>query len=212
MPIFLFCVTLTVTFYLWNHLKGSYKFVTGILSSNMRSLSPKWYPIFLRMTIYSDILHWTDVTSMFDPVTDLDRFPEFDFLRNCRKFPYDVCNGCSMHTEDAYSSGHLIMCQLGTCKCSNVDTNLSWICKCSNVETNLSWICPVSGLLEFQTSLCTTVLLVGPPSCVCYVNDMSTSIDDNSKLMYKKVLLLRCIHHFKSDIVNNMDHMCIAGN
>ena len=28
---------------------------------------------------------------------------------------------------------------------------------------------------------------------------------------YKKRLLLRCIHHFKSDLINNMDHMRISG-
>ena len=28
----------------------------------------------------------------------------------------------------------------------------------------------------------------------------------------KKRLLLRCIHHFKSDLINNMDHMSISGN
>ena len=27
---------------------------------------------------------------------------------------------------------------------------------------------------------------------------------------YKKRLLLRCIHHFKSDLINNMDHMRIS--
>ena len=27
----------------------------------------------------------------------------------------------------------------------------------------------------------------------------------------KKRLLLRCIHHFKSDLINNMDHMRISG-
>ena len=30
-------------------------------------------------------------------------------------------------------------------------------------------------------------------------------------LNYKKKLLLRCIHHFKSDLINNMDHMRISG-
>ena len=30
-------------------------------------------------------------------------------------------------------------------------------------------------------------------------------------LEYKKRLLLRCIHHFKSDLINNMDHMRISG-
>ena len=28
---------------------------------------------------------------------------------------------------------------------------------------------------------------------------------------YKKRLLLRCIHHFKSDLIHNMDHMRISG-
>ena len=30
-------------------------------------------------------------------------------------------------------------------------------------------------------------------------------------LKYKKRLLLRCIHHFQSDWINNMDHMRISG-
>ena len=36
-----------------------------------------------------------------------------------------------------------------------------------------------------------------------------SGIFDNSHLLimqYKKRLLLRCIHHFKSDIINNMDN------
>ena len=28
---------------------------------------------------------------------------------------------------------------------------------------------------------------------------------------YEKRLLLICIHHFDSDVINNMDHMCISG-
>ena len=42
-----------------------------------------------------------------------------------------------MPTEDAYSSGHLVLSHFGTCICSNV-------------ETNLSWTCLVSGLLNFE--------------------------------------------------------------
>ena len=30
-------------------------------------------------------------------------------------------------------------------------------------------------------------------------------------LVYKKRLLLICIHHFDSDVINNMDHMRISG-
>ena len=48
-----------------------------------------------------------------------------------------VCNGCGMPTEDAYSSGHLVLSHF-------------WTCMCSNVETNLSWICLVSGFLNFE--------------------------------------------------------------
>ena len=32
---------------------------------------------------------------------------------------------------------------------------------------------------------------------------------DDKKI--KKRLLLRCIHHFKSDLINDMDHMRISG-
>ena len=42
-----------------------------------------------------------------------------------------------MPTEDAYSSGHLVLSHFGTCKCSNV-------------ETNISWTCLVSGFLSFE--------------------------------------------------------------
>ena len=55
------------------------------------------------------------------------------------RFPWSICNGCGMPTEDAYSSRHLVLFHFRTCKCSNV-------------ETNLSWICLVSGLLSFEHS------------------------------------------------------------
>ena len=35
--------------------------------------------------------------------------------------------------------------------------------------------------------------------------------EQNRDLEYKKRLLPRCIHHFKSDLINNMDHMRISG-
>ena len=40
----------------------------------------------LAMTIYSDTLHWSDITPIFDPITDLDHIIEFDFLPNCAMF------------------------------------------------------------------------------------------------------------------------------
>ena len=33
----------------------------------------------------------------------------------------------------------------------------------------------------------------------------------NNDIKYKKRLILRCIHHFKTDLINNMDHMRISG-
>ena len=39
----------------------------------------------------------------------------------------------------------------------------------------------------------------------------STSSDTHQVVEYKKRLLLRCIHHFKPDLINNMDHMRISG-
>ena len=51
---------------------------------------------------------------------------QFDFLPNYARFPWNICNGCGMQTEDAHSSGHLVVSNIGTCMRSNVDTNLSW--------------------------------------------------------------------------------------
>ena len=53
-----------------------------------------------------------------------------------RRF-HRICNGCDKQTEDAHYSGHLVLSHFGTCKCSNV-------------ETNLPWTCLVSGLLSFE--------------------------------------------------------------
>ena len=49
------------------------------------------------------------------------------------RFPYNICNGCGMPTEDAYSSGHLVLSHFGTCKCSNVETNVSLACLASGL-------------------------------------------------------------------------------
>ena len=59
------------------------------------------------------------------------------FFMIVQGFHRNICNGCGMPTEDAYASGHLVLSHFGTCKCSNV-------------ETNLSWTCLVSWLLNFE--------------------------------------------------------------
>ena len=68
-------------------LLGSYMVGTEILSNNMRSPSPVCNTTFWMMTIYSDTLHWSGVTPIFDPITDLDLITELDFLPNCEWFP-----------------------------------------------------------------------------------------------------------------------------
>ena len=45
---------------------------TGIWSNIMRSPSPECYTTFWMMTIYSDTLHWSGITPIFDPITDLE--------------------------------------------------------------------------------------------------------------------------------------------
>ena len=40
---------------------------------------------------------------------------------------------------------------------------------------------------------------------------LSGNILNNLVFKYLKRLLLRCIHHFISDLINNMDHMRILG-
>ena len=74
-----------------------------------------------------------------------------------------------MPTEDAYSSGHLVLSHFGTCMCSNV-------------ETNLSWTCLVIGLFEFRTS---SVLLF------CFVKWILYPLDKKPHTMH--ILSLICI-------------------
>ena len=57
------------------------------------------------------------------PFRDLT-FTDFDVVTEYR-FPLGICNGCGMPTRDAYSSGHMVLSNFGTCLCSNAETNLS---------------------------------------------------------------------------------------
>ena len=70
--------------------------------------------------------------------------PNLTFYLIARGFCSNICNGCGMPTEDAYYSGHLVLSHFGTCKLSNV-------------ETNLSWTFLVFRTFEFRTSLGTSV-------------------------------------------------------
>ena len=61
--------------------------VPGILLNNIKSPFPECNTTYLMMTIYSDILHLSEITPIFDPVTDLDHVTEFEVLPYCARFP-----------------------------------------------------------------------------------------------------------------------------
>ena len=75
-----------------------------------------------------------------------------------------------MPTEDAYSSGHLVLSHFGTCKCSNG-------------ETNISWTCLVSGLLSFEQ-----------PSVLLFLlgeyYDIQIAIDEMRLKIFKHIYIL----------------------
>ena len=52
---------------------------TGILPNNMRFPSPECYTTFWRMTIYSDTLHWWDITPIFYPLLIWTLLPNLTF-------------------------------------------------------------------------------------------------------------------------------------
>ena len=51
----------------------------GILPNNMRFPSPECYTTFWMMTIYSDTLHWWDITPIFDPLLIWTLLPNLTF-------------------------------------------------------------------------------------------------------------------------------------
>ena len=75
--------------------------------------SPECNTTFWMMTIYSYTLHWSGITQIFDLFLIWTILVEFDFLPNCERFPKNICNGCGMPTEVAYSSGHLVLSHFG---------------------------------------------------------------------------------------------------
>ena len=81
--------------------KGTFEIVSeddlwsGILSNSIRSLSPECFKAFWMMTIYSDTLHWSDITRIFDLVTDVDLITEFDFYLIARDVYRTIATGAA---------------------------------------------------------------------------------------------------------------------
>ena len=64
----------------WNHPQGSSKVDMGVSWNIMKSPYSKCYMTFWDMIIYSDTLHWSDITPNRDIVTELDLIIVFDII------------------------------------------------------------------------------------------------------------------------------------
>ena len=130
----------------WNRPSGSSMVDMGISSNIMKSPSPKCYMTFWDMVIYSDTLHWSDISPNRDLITELDLITVFDAITLFREV----------------SIGHLQRMRLANRGCLHLRPRgpvQYGTCICSNVETILSWTCHIYGSFEFQTSLGTPILL-----------------------------------------------------
>ena len=100
--------------------------VTGILSNDMKSPLYSWM---LHDILEDDHRQWhsPDITSIrhytnFWPCYWSGPYYQIWILSFLREVSIDRCG---IPTEEAYSSGHLVLSHFGTCKCSNGETNLS---------------------------------------------------------------------------------------
>ena len=58
-------------------------------------------------------LNWLDITPIFELITELDLITDFDLITKFGGFHRTLQRGAASQTEDAYSSGHLVLSQLG---------------------------------------------------------------------------------------------------
>ena len=118
---------------------------TGILPNNMRFPSLECYTTFWRITIYSDTLHWWDITPIFDPLLILALLPNLTFYLFVWGFYRTCATGAACQQRTLTPPDTWFCPTFGTCMCSNV-------------ETNLSWTCLLFQTFEFRTSHGTSVL------------------------------------------------------
>ena len=75
---------------------GKFYGLYGISSNIMKSPSPKRYisQSFWDMVIYSDTLNWSNITPIFEPITELGLITNFDLITKFREVSIEHCNGC----------------------------------------------------------------------------------------------------------------------
>ena len=59
----------------------------GISSNIMKSPSPKCYMTFWDMTVHNDTLNWSDITPIYELITELDFITDFDLITKFWRFP-----------------------------------------------------------------------------------------------------------------------------
>ena len=93
---------------------GNYKIDMWTSYNIMKSPSPKYYIAFWDMTIYSDTLvpQWSDITPIGNLITELDLITDF-LITKFQEVSIEHWHGCVEPTEDAFSSGHLVLFHLG---------------------------------------------------------------------------------------------------
>ena len=57
-----------------------------LYSNIMQSPSPKCYMTFRDMTLYNDTLNWSDITPVYDLITELDFITDFDLIAKFWRF------------------------------------------------------------------------------------------------------------------------------
>ena len=59
----------------------------GISSNITKSPFPKCYMTFWDMTMYNDTLNWSDITAIYELITELDFTTDFDIITKLWTFP-----------------------------------------------------------------------------------------------------------------------------
>ena len=67
----------------------------------------------------------SDIIQIYELITKLDLITDFDLVTKFREVSIKHCNGCDLPTVDTYSSGHLVLSNVGLAFVPNVETIFS---------------------------------------------------------------------------------------